>query len=321
MRRFQREARAAAQMAHPNVVVVYDADQVGKTYFIAMEHVEGTDLSRLVKQVGPLPVDLACDYIRQAALGLQYIHERGMVHRDIKPSNLLVSQRRRARPRRSAKPSAQGGALRLPRPADPSRRPGPAPDDSGSASGLSSRGVVKVLDMGLVRLVQAGDTGQTSAASLTREGSVVGTPDYIAPEQARNAHRVDIRADLYSLGCTFYYLLTGRTPFPEGGVIEKLLMHQMDEPRPVDQLRPEVPKEVAAVISKLMAKRPEERYQEPDEVAEVLATVQAPTSAPPARPSCRRSPAGRPRGATASRHPRPWCRWGRRPRPRRPRPT
>jgi serine/threonine protein kinase len=249
IRRFQREARAAAQLAHPNVVIVYDADQVGSNYFIAMEYIEGTDLSQLVKQSGPLPVAQACDFIRQAALGLQHAHESGMVHRDIKPSNLLVTRG----------PSSGGRDS--------------SPFLHLSRSGVYMHwGVVKILDMGLVRLAQSTDP-QAAEGSLTREGSVIGTPDYIAPEQARNAHRVDIRADLYSLGCTFYYLLTGRPPFAEGGVIEKLLMHQMDQPQPVEELRPEVPPEVSAIVTKLMAKCPEDRYQEPIQLADALAAL------------------------------------------------
>ena len=91
-RRFRREIRAASQLAHPNVVRAYDADQVGDVHFFAMEYVDGIDLHKLVERDGPLPVAQACDYVRQAALGLQHAHERGMVHRDIKPSNLLLTQ-------------------------------------------------------------------------------------------------------------------------------------------------------------------------------------------------------------------------------------
>src|SRR5262249_47005168 len=90
--RFQREMHVASQLSHANVVHAYDADCSGTTCFLAMEYVEGTDLGQLVKQVGPLPVAQACDYIRQAALGLQHAHERGLVHRDIKPHNLLLSR-------------------------------------------------------------------------------------------------------------------------------------------------------------------------------------------------------------------------------------
>src|SRR5262249_49965813 len=119
-------------------------------------------------------------------------------------------------------------------------------------------------------------------SSLTHEGSVVGTPDYIAPEQARNSHLADIRSDLYSLGATFYFLLTGQPPFPEGSAVEKLLMHQLDDPQPVDELRPDVPPGVAVVIRKLMAKSPDHRFQQPAELADALSAwgVPASTKAP-----------------------------------------
>src|SRR6202011_1826417 len=104
----------------------------------------------------------------------------------------------------------------------------------------SSTAVVKVLDMGLARLSQAADDGNSSS-SMTQEGAIMGTPDYIAPEQARESHTVDIRADLYSLGCTFFYLLTGSVPFPKGSLIQKLARHQFDAPPAVESLRPEVP--------------------------------------------------------------------------------
>src|SRR5207237_2888100 len=90
-RRFEREAQAAAKLQHPNIVVIYDADQINDVHFIAMEYVEGIDLARLVRENGPLPLAQACNFIRQAALGLQHATDRGMVHRDIKPSNLLVA--------------------------------------------------------------------------------------------------------------------------------------------------------------------------------------------------------------------------------------
>ncbi|GIW79392.1 MAG: hypothetical protein KatS3mg105_1199 [Gemmatales bacterium] len=238
--RFQREAQAAAQLFHPNVVIIYDADQIDGTHFIAMEYVDGIDLARLVFDRGPLPIEQACDYIRQTALGLQHAFEQQLVHRDIKPSNLLVS--------------------RLPKATES------IPD-----YGANRWGIVKILDMGLARLVQGMD-GQ-AASFLTQVGTIIGTPDFIAPEQARNSSKVDIRADLYSVGCTFYFLLTGQPPFTEGSVVEKLLMHQLDEPEPVTKLRPEVPEAVAAIIHKLMSKRPEDRFQEPRHLVDALAAV------------------------------------------------
>jgi serine/threonine protein kinase len=221
--RFHREIRAAAQLSHPNIVAAYNAGQDGDTHFFAMEYVEGTDLARRVRQRGFLGVREACDYIRQAALGLQHAFERGLVHRDIKPDNLMLT--------------AEGGR-------------------------------VKLLDLGLALLRE----GTAAGAPPPGEGKVVGSPDYIAPEQSLNSGTVDIRADLYSLGCTFYYLLTGRVPFPGGSVMAKLLRHQTEEPVPVERRRPEVPPGVAAIVHKLMSKRPEDRYQTPAEVAAALAS-------------------------------------------------
>jgi eukaryotic-like serine/threonine-protein kinase len=228
VRRFHREIRAAAQLDHPHVVHAYDADEAGGAHFFVMELVEGTDLGRLVKKEGPLPIDLACAYARQAALGLQHAFERGLVHRDVKPQNLL----------------------------------------------LTPQGVVKVLDLGLARLSQGGEDGEGSS-TMTQEGAVMGTPDYMAPEQTLDSHAVDIRADLYSLGCTLYFLLTGKVPFPGGSLGEKIARHQMREPEPVERRRPETPAAAAAVVRKLMAKRPEDRYQTPAEAAAALGTVAA----------------------------------------------
>ncbi len=98
----------------------------------------------------------------------------------------------------------------------------------------------------------------------------MGTPDYIAPEQARESHSVDIRADLYSLGCTFFYLLTGTVPFPKGSLIQKLTKHQFDEPPAIESLRPDVPVHISAIVRKLLAKRPDDRFQTPAELAEAL---------------------------------------------------
>jgi formylglycine-generating enzyme required for sulfatase activity len=121
--------------------------------------------------------------------------------------------------------------------------------------------------MGLARMRGA---VEEDLGALTQEGTVMGTPDYMAPEQTLDAHAVDIRADLYSLGCTLYFLLTGQVPFPGGTLGEKLLKHQLHQPVPVEQLRPDVPPSVAAVVRKLMAKKPADRFQTPAELAEAL---------------------------------------------------
>jgi serine/threonine protein kinase len=229
---FQREMRAVARLMHPNLVTAYDANQLGSRYYLVMEYVDGPNLDRLVRTHGPLPASMACEIIRQAAEGLHYAFDMGMVHRDIKPSNILVA--------------FPGG--------EPRRK----------------RCVVKLLDFGLARLQTGDDETYEAGTILTRPNMVMGTPDFVSPEQARNLHSVDIRSDLYGLGCTFYYLLTGRVPFPGGGTLEKLIRHTTEEPVPVEKLRPDVSPEIAAIVLKLMAKEPAARFQTPMELATAL---------------------------------------------------
>jgi len=224
-RRFLREVQAAGRLDHPNVVHAYDAAQEGETLYLAMEYVQGWDLDKLVRLRGPLDMALACDSVRQAALGLQHAFERGIVHRDVKPSNLLLCSR---------------------------------------------TSTVMVLDLGLALVEQVGGT---KGSQLTRAGRVLGTVDYLAPEQAFDSRAADTRSDLYALGCTFYYLLTGQPPFPKGSPIEKVMKHVGSQPEPVEAVRRDVPPEVAAVVRKLLAKQPEDRYQTPAELAEALQEV------------------------------------------------
>ena len=233
VKRFLREIRVAAQLDHPHIVHAYDAEEVNGAKVLVMEYLEGADLGKMVKDTGPLSVRDACDYVRQAALGLQHAYEKGLVHRDIKPSNLMLQT-------------------------------------SGSQFGGSA--TIKLLDLGLALLQQPLVDGSVSGP-LTVAGKVVGTVDFLAPEQARDASSVDIRADLYGLGCTFYYLLTGQPPFNGATVTNKLFKHALEEPERVEHLRPEVPPTVAVVIRKLMAKRPDDRYQTPAELAVALEEI------------------------------------------------
>ena len=269
--RFRREVKTAGQLKHPNIVMAYDAEQAGDSHFLVMEYVEGKSLARLVGEQGPLPVHLACDYIRQAALGLQYAHERGMVHRDIKPHNFMVTFSHDA--------TAERG--------DP---------DSRSAAASRLNGVVKILDFGLARFAMeaapagallatsptdampGSSGGKSDKESLTQVGTVMGTPDYIAPEQATDAHTADIRADIYSLGCTLYDLLAGHAPFPEGTAVAKVMAHAERLPKPLTEIRNDLPAELARVIERMIAKDPAKRYQTPAEVAAALApfAVRAP---------------------------------------------
>ncbi len=262
VRRFFREIRAASQLNHPNIVHAYDADEVDGTYFLVMEYVEGIDLAKLIATSGPLPILAACDYLRQAALGLQHAHEKGLIHRDIKPANLLL-QRGQGSGVRGQEKAREISAL----------TPDPSP---------LTPDTVKILDMGLARLDPG---GEVESGVITRKGVVMGTPDYMSPEQSLESHTVDIRTDLYSLGCTLYFLLSGRVPFPGGSLGEKLLKHQLYQPDPLETLRPEVPREVLNIVTKLMAKDPAQRYQTPAELAQALEQLIKKWPLPPAAAS------------------------------------
>jgi serine/threonine protein kinase len=225
--RFQLEVKAVAQFAHPNIVTAYDAEQVGDQHLLVMEFVEGTSLDRLIQNEGALSVAEACRLIRQAAEGLQYAFERGMIHRDIKPANLIVT----------------------------------------------SDGQLKILDFGLAKLVRESapvELGGDGGGSLTQTGSVVGTPDYISPEQAWNPGQADIRSDLYSLGCTFYHLLCGHPPFPGGSVLQKLQYHRDRDAMNLFQMDHKIPEELGQIVARLTAKNPLARYQTPRELAAAL---------------------------------------------------
>jgi eukaryotic-like serine/threonine-protein kinase len=139
-------------------------------------------------------------------------------------------------------------------------------------------GVVKILDMGLARFFH----DEEDVLTKKYDENVLGTADYLAPEQALDSHGVDIRADIYSLGATFYYCLTGRTPFTDGTVAQKLIWHQTRQPKAIRQTRPEVPEALAALIERMMSKDPAQRPQTPLEVAEALiGFTQTPIDAPP----------------------------------------
>lgn len=134
---------------------------------------------------------------------------------------------------------------------------------------ITSRGNAKLIDMGLARLLNPSD----AEYDLTASGVTLGTFDYISPEQARDPRNADVRSDIYSLGCTFFYMLAGQPPFPEGTVLQKLLKHQGDEPPDVRKIRPEIPVEVSMIIQKMMAKNPKNRFQNPGALIEVLIQV------------------------------------------------
>src|SRR5262249_53020737 len=156
-------------------------------------------------------------------------------------------------------------------------------------------GVVKILDMGLARFFH----DEEDILTKKYDENVLGTADYLAPEQALDSHSVDIRADIYSLGATFYYCLTGRSPFNEGTVAQKLIWHQTRRPKPIRSIRPEAPGELVAVIERMMSKDPTQRYPTPKAVSDALAPwTQQPIAPPPEQEMPRLSPAAM--GATGS---------------------
>ena len=133
---------------------------------------------------------------------------------------------------------------------------------------VTPQGRAKLVDMGLARRFERGQDG-----GLTQSGMTLGTFDYISPEQARDPRDVDVRGDLYSLGCTLYHMLSGRPPFPDGTVLQKLLQHQEEQPLDIRELNPSVPDDLAAILAKLMAKDRDRRYQTPEQLVRDLLTV------------------------------------------------
>lgn len=243
---FYQEVQAVSQLTHPHLVCAYDAGPIGKTHFFAQEYVEGIDLERLVKQSGPLPVGPAITFVRQAALGLQHAFERRLMHHDLRPVNLLVTRF-----------TGQG---------DPSYGPDQTPQPT--AEQLKGA-LLKVCNLGLTMLQPKSRQGGAP--------NVEGFYDFAAPESSQTAKLFDIRSNLYSVGCIFYFLLAGKVPFPGGDSSVRLKKHQLEEPPPLSSLRTDVPRPIEDVIRKLMAKKPEGRFQTPAELIAALGAAPAPT--------------------------------------------
>lgn len=224
VRRFQREMLSVGSLNHQNIIRALNAGAERDVHYLVMEYVDGWDFRELVAQQGRLAPGAACELIRQAAVGLQYIHEHDMVHRDIKPANLM----------------------------------------------LARDGTVKVLDLGLARL----ETRHRSRG-LTHPGSPMGTVDYMAPEQWADSSAVDIRADIYSLGCTLFFLLAGQPPdaMNAGETPSRRRMSKQQTHPPVAALRPDCPPDVDKILALMLAEEPDERFDTPGEVADALSVL------------------------------------------------
>src|SRR5262249_24123696 len=184
--RFQREARLALRLKHPNVVRAFQLGQADDIQYLVMEHLEGTTLEEVLAARKQLPPAEAVRVVYQALAGLEHSHGQGLVHRHRKPANPML-----------VPPPGDGGPLGC---------------------------TVKILDMGLGRaLFEEG--GAAPDSGLTTEGVLLGTPDYMSPEQARDPRAADIRSDVYSLGCVLYHALTGQPPFPDVNILSQMIRH------------------------------------------------------------------------------------------------
>lgn len=211
---FRREVRTQAQLDHPHLVAAFDAGRDGRVHYLVTEYIPGTDLRRLVRTNGPLSMHQAAGIIMQAARGLAYAHQRGLVHRDVKPGNILVTP----------------------------------------------KGVAKVSDLGLAGFIHDADNDPLA-------WKIVGTPDYLAPERIENPGAGSSISDIYSLGCTVYYTVTGKVPFPGGSPKEKARRHREETPWHPRRFNLDLTDEFVEIIEDMMAKDPQQRIQSAGEVA------------------------------------------------------
>jgi eukaryotic-like serine/threonine-protein kinase len=230
--RFQREAKLAMRLKHPNIVRTFQVGQAGSLHYLVMEYLEGETLEDVLARRKKLPPAEAVRLVFQALQGLQHIHSQGLIHRDLKPANLMLI--------------------------------GGAPDST-------ARATVKLLDIGLGRIFfeEAGAPPE-EADALTCEGVLLGTPDYMSPEQARDPRAADIRSDIYSLGCVLYHTLAGQAPFPDTNIISQMIRHATEPPKPLKELNPAVPDGLQQIVNWMLAKDPGGRYPTPERAAQAL---------------------------------------------------
>jgi serine/threonine protein kinase len=236
--RFYQEIQAVSRLNHPNLACAFDAGPIGRSHFFALEFVEGLDLEQLIRQSGALSVPLAARLVRQVAAGLQHAHERGLLHHDLRPANVLVT---RLGPR-----SDDAGRDQTPRP----------------TTEPFEEAQVKVCDLGLTLLLPR-PRGDDALDGVKQADA----SDFCPPEQEPGLPLNDIRSNLYSLGCIFYYLVSGHVPFPGDDSSVKREQHRTAEPEPLNW---QVPSDVGAIIMRLMAKDPADRFQTPAQLVAAL---------------------------------------------------
>jgi serine/threonine protein kinase len=252
--RFKREGRLLTALNHPNVVRAFHVSEADNRNYLVLEYLDGDTLAEVLAKWKRLPPVEAVRVVHQAMLGLQHIHERGMIHRDLTPENLMLVN-----------------------------PPGPSGSEAFDRA-------VKILDIGLGKAVFAEDGAAGSESSpLTSDGVLLGTPEYLAPEQARSAKSADIRADIYSLGCVLYHCLTGQPPFPDKSVLNQIMRHATEPPRALADFLPEVPDGLQNVMNWMLAKDPAHRYGTPEKAAQALNLFLRNT--PPSRPAPQPVPA------------------------------
>ena len=231
-RRFEREAKAAAILSHPGIVPIYEAGEAGLISYIAFEYCPGPTLATwFASQTGPISTSTVAEIVISIADAVAHAHQRGIVHRDLKPNNILLEVE-----------DQQGKSTA-------SRR-------------LADR--LRVSDFGLAQL------SSTSDETLTVAGSVVGTPGYMSPEQARGDSTIAPASDVFSLGVMLYQLLTGKRPFSRETQLATLRAIEHDEPPPLTETRSDIPKDLEAICLKCLRKMPNQRYQTAFELCEDL---------------------------------------------------